>query len=44
MAGIECIVAHPAEIPTVHKEKKQKSDTIDSRRLSRSLKNGDQLQ
>jgi transposase len=38
-AGIECIIAHPADIPTMDKEKKQKSDTIDSRKLSRSLKN-----
>jgi len=37
--GIECIVAHPADIPTMDKEKKQKSDAIDSRKLSRSLKN-----
>jgi len=40
-AGIECIVAHPADIPTMDKEKKQKSDTIDSRKLSRALKNGE---
>lgn len=38
-AGIDCIVAHPADIPTMDKEKKQKSDAIDSRKLSRSLKN-----
>ena len=38
-AGIECIVAHPADIPTMDKEKKQKSDAIDSRKLSRALKN-----
>ena len=40
-AGIECIVAHPADIPTMDKEKKQKSDAIDSRKLSRSLKNNE---
>ncbi len=38
-AGIECIVAHPADIPTMDKEKKQKSDVVDSRKLSRALKN-----
>lgn len=39
--GIECIVAHPADIPTMDKERKQKSDAIDSRKLSRSLKNNE---
>lgn len=39
--GIECIVVHPADIPTMDKEKKQKSDAIDSRKLSRSLKNNE---
>ncbi|MBN1598923.1 MAG: transposase [Bacteroidales bacterium] len=39
--GIECIIAHPADIPTMDKEKKQKSDKIDSRKLSRSLKNNE---
>ena len=37
--NIECLVAHPADIPTMDKERKQKSDKIDSRKLSRSLKN-----
>jgi transposase len=37
--GIECLIAHPADIPTMDKEKRQKSDKIDSRKLSRSLKN-----
>lgn len=39
--GIECIIAHPADIPTMDKEKKQKSDKIDSRKLSRSLRNNE---
>ena len=39
--GIECSIAHPADIPTMDKEKKQKSDKVDSRKLSRSLKNGE---
>ena len=39
--GIECIIAHPADIPTMDKERKQKSDKIDSRKLSRSLKNNE---
>lgn len=37
--GIECLVAHPADIPTMDKERRQKSDKVDSRKLSRSLKN-----
>lgn len=39
--GISCIIAHPADIPTMDKERKQKSDKIDSRKLCRSLKNGE---
>jgi transposase len=39
--GVECKIAHPADIPTMDKEKKQKSDKIDSRKLSRSLKNNE---
>jgi transposase len=39
--GIECILAHPADMPTMDKEKEQKSDKIDSRKLSRSLKNNE---
>jgi transposase len=37
--GIHCIIAHPADIPTMDREKKQKSDVIDSRKLCRSLRN-----
>lgn len=39
--GINCSVIHPADVPTMDKEKKHKSDRIDSRKLGRSLKNGD---
>jgi Transposase and inactivated derivatives len=39
--GISCIVIHPADVPTTDKEKRQKSDRIDSRKLVRGLKNGD---
>lgn len=41
LEGIKCLVAHPADIPTMDKEKKQKSDKVDSRKLSRSLKNNE---
>ena len=37
--GIDCIIAHPADIPTMDREKKLKSDVIDSRKLCRSLRN-----
>jgi transposase len=39
--GISCMVIHPADVPTTDKEKRQKSDRIDSRKLARGLKNGD---
>src|ERR1700694_961893 len=39
--GIPCMVIHPADVPTTDKEKRQKSDRIDSRKLARGLKNGD---
>jgi transposase len=39
--GINCIVIHPADVPTTDKEERQKSDRIDSRKLARGLKNGD---
>jgi transposase len=39
--GINCIVVNPADIPTKDKEKKQKEDKRDSRKLAKSLHNGD---
>ena len=39
--GASCIVAHPADVPTTDKEKKNKNDRRDSRKLGRGLKNGD---
>lgn len=39
--GIECIVVHPADIPTKHKEKEQKTDPLDARKLARELEKGD---
>lgn len=41
LMGAKCSVIHPADVPTMDKERKQKSDRIDSRKLGRSLKNGD---
>lgn len=38
---INCIVVNPADVPTTDKEKKQKTDIRDSRKIARSLKNGE---
>jgi len=39
--GINSIVVNPADIPTTAKEKVQKEDSRDSRKIARSLRNGD---
>ena len=39
--GVNCIVVNPADVPTKDKERKQKRDPMDSRKIARSLKNGD---
>ena len=39
--GIHCQVIHPADVPTSDKEKRQKTDRVDSRKLARGLKNND---
>lgn len=36
--GINCHVIHPADVPTSQKEKEQKTDTVDSRKLARILR------
>ena len=38
--GIECRVIHPADVPTTHKEKDQKRDPLDSRKIARALRTG----
>lgn len=38
--GIDNIVVHAADIPTTSKEKSHKSDSIDSRKIARELRNG----
>jgi transposase len=40
-SGIKNIVVNPADIPTTDKEKKQKEDKRDSRKIARSLHNGE---
>jgi transposase len=37
--GVNCMVIHPADVPTNQKEKLQKTDKADSRKLARALKN-----
>jgi transposase len=39
--GINSIVVNPADVPTTDKEKKQKTDRVDSGKLARQLRNGD---
>jgi len=39
--GINNIVVNPADVPTTDKEKKQKTDPVDSNKLARQLRNGD---
>jgi len=34
---VDCIIANPADVPTTNKEKTNKSDPIDSRKLAREL-------
>jgi len=38
--NLNCIVVNPADIPTTNKEKVEKTDPADSRKLSRELENG----
>jgi transposase len=37
--GVNCVVIHPADVPTNQKERLQKTDKSDSRKLARALKN-----
>ncbi len=39
--GINNIIVNPADIPTTDKDKRQKEDKRDSRKLSKTLKNGE---
>lgn len=39
--GIDNIVVNPADVPTTNKERVQKEDSRDSRKLARQLSNGD---
>jgi transposase len=39
--GINCIVVNAADVPTKDKERKQKNDKVDSRKIAYSLRKGD---
>jgi transposase len=39
--GVNCIVVNAADVPTKDKERKQKRDPMDSRKIARSLRNGE---
>lgn len=39
-AGINCIIVHPADVPTTDKDKQRKSDTVDCRKLGKTLSEG----
>lgn len=39
--GIDCMVIHPADVPTSQKERQQKTDKADSLKLARSLRSNE---
>lgn len=39
--GVECLVTHPADVPTKDKERRNRNDTVDARKLARNLRNGE---
>ncbi len=39
--GVDCMVIHAADVPTTQKEKEQKTDKADSRKLARSLRSNE---
>ena len=38
---MDCLVTHPADVPTKDKERRNRNDTVDARKLARSLRNGE---
>jgi transposase len=40
-SGVNCMVIHPSDVPSSQKERFNKNDRIDSRKLARSLSNGE---
>ena len=39
--GVDCIVVHASDVPTSDKERRNRNDHVDSRKLARSLHNGE---
>jgi transposase len=39
--GINCIIVNPADVPTTDKDKQRKSDTVDCRKLGKTLSTGE---
>jgi len=39
--GVECYVVHPADVPTKDKERRNRNDTVDARKLARNLRSGE---
>ena len=39
--GVNCLVVHPADVPTTNKERTSKRDRIDCRKLARHLRSGE---
>jgi transposase len=39
--GVDCVVVHPADVPTKDKERRNRNDTVDARKLARGLRNGE---
>jgi transposase len=39
--GINCIIVNPADVPTSDKDKQRKSDTVDCRKLGKTLSKGE---
>jgi transposase len=37
--GVNCVVAHPADVPTKDKERRNRNDWVDARKLARNLRN-----
>lgn len=37
--GVDCVVTHPADVPTKDKERRNRNDQVDARKLARSLRN-----
>jgi len=39
--GVDCVVVHASDVPTSDKERRNRNDHVDSRKLARSLHNGE---